>query len=64
MINLANCYTTSQASKILKLNPRSIAAYIQRGIIKAEKIGRDWFIDVSEVDRFQRERRKVGRPSK
>lgn len=29
-----------------------------------EKIGRDWFIDVSEVDRFQRERRKVGRPGK
>ena len=64
MININNFYTTSKAGKILKLKPRSIAVYIERGIIKAEKIGRDWFIDVSEVDRFQRERRKVGRPGK
>ena len=64
MVNLANCYTTSQASKILKIQPRSIAAYIERGLIKGEKIGRDWFIEKEEVERFQRERRPVGRPEK
>ena len=62
MIDLSKYYTTSQASKILKIQTRSIATYIGRGIIKANKIGRDYFIEKQEVERYQNERRKVGRP--
>ena len=64
MMDLSKYYTTSQASKILKIQTRSISTYIGRGMIKASKIGRDYFIEKQEVERFQRERRSVGRPEK
>ena len=64
MIDLTKCYTTTQAAKILKIKNRSVSSYISRGLIKGDKIGRDWFINISEIERFQRERRPVGRPEK
>jgi excisionase family DNA binding protein len=48
------------AAALLGLKPRSVRKFIERGMIKGEKRGRDWFITQEEVDRYNRERRKPG----
>lgn len=52
--------TVPQAATLLGLKPRSVRKFIERGMIKGEKRGRDWFISQEEVDRYNRERRKPG----
>lgn len=54
--------TVPQAAALLGLQPRSVRMFIERGMIKGEKRGRDWFITQEEVDRYNRERRKPGSP--
>lgn len=54
--------TTHEAAARLALSHESVRRYINRGLLKAEKRGRDWFIDAAEVERFKRERRTAGRP--
>ena len=44
--------TVPQAALLLKLAPRSVRMFIERGMIKGEKRGRDWFITQDEVDRY------------
>lgn len=61
---MANPLTTSEAADLLALDRRTILKYIERGLIQARKHGRDWQIDPDEVERYQRERRKPGRPKK
>lgn len=56
--------TTQQAADALNFTRATILKYIQRGLIEAHKFGRDWQIDSAEVERYQKERRKPGRPSK
>jgi excisionase family DNA binding protein len=55
-----NELTVPQAAALLGLKPRSVRKFIERGMIKGEKRGRDWFITQDEVDRYNRERRKPG----
>lgn len=57
-------YTTSQVAKMLGLQIDTITQYAKKGIIKAEKPGRDYIISQEAIDQFQRERRKSGRPPK
>jgi excisionase family DNA binding protein len=54
--------TTAEAADALDLDRRTVIAYIHRGLIQANKFGRDWQIDPAEVERYQKERRKPGRP--
>jgi excisionase family DNA binding protein len=61
---MVSLLTTQQAADALGLHRRTILKYIQRGLIQAVKFGRDWQIDPVEVERYQQERRKPGRPSK
>lgn len=56
-------YTTIEAATLLGIDPRSVRAFINRGLIAATKHGRDWLITQDEIDRYNRERRHVGRPS-
>jgi len=56
--------TTVEASVILGLQPKTVTRYIGHGLIAAEKKGRDYLIASDELERFQRERRKAGRPRK
>lgn len=56
--------TTHEAANRLGLTARSVARLIKRGALTATKRGRDYLIDEAEVDRYQRERRPVGRPQK
>lgn len=49
-------YTTKEASELLHYkNAASIKARINEGKIKAQKIGRDWFIPASEIKRIIQE---------
>lgn len=55
-----NDLTVPQAAALLGLSPSSVRHFINRGMIKGEKRGRDWFITQEEVDRYNRERRGPG----
>jgi hypothetical protein len=55
---------TSDAAEQLEMNKRSVARLCKRGIIRAEKRGRDYWIEPAEVERYGRERRPAHRPRK
>lgn len=52
--------TTTQAALKLGINPRSLQQLAQRGEIKAQKLGRDWYFDAEVVAAFRPPKR--GRP--
>lgn len=54
--------TTEQAATVLGLSLRTVQAHIKRGNLKAEKRGRDWWIEADEVERFRQTRRGRGKP--
>jgi excisionase family DNA binding protein len=54
--------TTTEAAALLGVQPKTVSRYIKRGLIKAEKRGRDYWITVAELDRFKAARRGRGRP--
>lgn len=54
--------TTPEAAALLGVQPKTVSKYIKRGLIKAERRGRDYFIAESELERFKIERRGRGRP--
>lgn len=56
--------TTREAADRLGLKPRSVVQFIKRGLIAAEKRGRDYLIEEAEVERYERERRPANRPRK
>jgi excisionase family DNA binding protein len=56
--------TTTEAAALLRVQPKTVSKYIKRGILQAEKRGRDYFIAESELERFKVERRGRGRPRK
>jgi excisionase family DNA binding protein len=58
----AGLLTTSQAAKRLEVNTSRIRQLIAAGRIKAIKQGRDWMIEASELDGY--ERGKSGRPKR
>lgn len=47
-----NLIGSIQAAEILKLTPKTIAEYCERGKLHAVKIGRFWGIPPSEIERF------------
>lgn len=56
--------TTNEAAGRLNLKPKTVTRYIIRGLIKAEKRGRDYWIEEDEIERYARTRREPGRPRK
>jgi excisionase family DNA binding protein len=54
--------TTTQAAEQLNIKRGTVIQYIERGLLKASKTGRDWFIRQSEVNRYSRKRKGPGRP--
>jgi excisionase family DNA binding protein len=59
---MVKTYTTAEAAQLLGIQRHSVTQLIQRGVICAEKRGRDYFIIHEELQRFLRERRGPGRP--
>lgn len=55
-------YTTPEAAALLGVQPNTVTHYIKRGLLKAKKRGRDYWIEQTEVERYQAERRTAGRP--
>jgi excisionase family DNA binding protein len=55
---------TQEAAMRLGVTTTRIATMIRFGIIKAQKIGRSWVIEESEVIRVQKLSRPPGRPPK
>ena len=51
--------TLTEAAAILGTSPDNLRAAIARGSLKAEKHGRDWWVQPAEVERYAREHRRV-----
>ena len=58
-----NLLTTTQAAARLRLKPRQIQNLISNGVLRADKIGRDWMIHAAGIDEAARNRPKPGRPA-
>lgn len=56
--------TTTEAAAILGVTRAWLWRLIKRGTIKAERRGRDWWIEQAEVDRYNAERKPAHRPVK
>lgn len=56
--------TTAEAAARLGIKPRSVAWLILNGRLSAERRGRDYAIEASEVERYARERRPQHRPAR
>ena len=52
--------TTSQAAVVLGIRYETVRQQIRAGRIKAVKMGRDWFIEQEELDRYRREHQQTG----
>jgi excisionase family DNA binding protein len=56
MIGAMKGYMTSkELAARLGITPSGVLMQIHRGVLTAEKIGRDWVITDEEADRYQRE---------
>lgn len=56
--------TTKQAAERLNVSDARIRQLIIEGDLKGEKVGRDNFIAIDEIKRFESLERKAGRPKK
>jgi excisionase family DNA binding protein len=54
--------TTRDAADRLGIKARSVVWAIKKGYIKAEIRGRDYWIEESEIERYEKERRPAHRP--
>lgn len=57
-------YTTSQAAKILRVTADTVKRYCNQSPprIKGEKIGREWLIPKSSIDKYMADESDNGRP--
>ena len=53
---------TAEVATRLGLTTGRVRTMIGKGIIKADKVGRDWLVDEAEVVRLKSSPRKRGRP--
>jgi excisionase family DNA binding protein len=58
---LARKLTIKEVARRLGRAPATVRAQIKRGKLKASKPARDWFIESSEVARYERENRRPHR---
>lgn len=56
--------STAEVAESLGISTRRVTKLIEDGILKAQKIGRSWFIDESSIEAFAKAPRKSGRPRK
>ena len=60
---MARLMTTNEAAASLGIQPQSVRALINRGVLPARRFGRDFVIDERELLRYKEHRRKPGRPA-
>lgn len=51
--------TLKEAAAQLGTSPDNLRARIARGTLKARKMGRDWFVEQREVDRYAAQNRRA-----
>jgi excisionase family DNA binding protein len=57
--------TTKDAAQRLGVKTTgAVRQFILEGRLKAEKRGRDWWIEEEEIERFKNLPRKIGKPKK
>ncbi|OAI54028.1 hypothetical protein AYO44_03865 [Planctomycetaceae bacterium SCGC AG-212-F19] len=56
--------STQQAAEALGVNDSRIRQLVRAGLLKAEKVGRDWLIPPAEVQRLKANPLPKGRPPK
>ena len=61
-ISLADYIACGKAARLLKLSPHTIRSYMTRGLIQGIKVGTNWLIPITEINRYREERQRVGRP--
>lgn len=54
--------STREAAEYLGMAENTVRQYLNRGIMRAVKIGPVWCVMRSECDRYDREKRAAGRP--
>jgi excisionase family DNA binding protein len=52
--------TTAEAAEITEYNLEYIRQMIRRGVIRAEKKGRDWWVDKDSIIEHQAEMKRLG----
>lgn len=62
-LNSGKTLTTSQAAQITGYTPDHLGLLIRRGSLKAEKVGRDWFIEPRSLYEYVKKKPKPGRKS-
>jgi len=60
--DLTKYVTTEQAAQMLGVLPTSINHLIYDSKLKAKKMGRDWFVFVPSLEKYQQTKSKRGRP--
>jgi excisionase family DNA binding protein len=57
-------YSCPEAAELLDLDADTVRRYCNSlpPRLRAQKVGRDWFIPKAEIDRYKKERRDPGRP--
>lgn len=50
---------TSQVAHYLKMHPKTIVSMVERGELKAYKVGRHWRYRKSDIDAFLEQRQNV-----
>jgi len=57
-------HTTKEAAQLLGVTPSNLRIQISVGRLKATKMGRDWFIEEAELERYRREHQQNGRSTR
>jgi excisionase family DNA binding protein len=50
--------TLKEAAASLGVTPDNLRGAIKRGTLKAQKMGRDWFVTPKEVERYRAEHKR------
>lgn len=52
LINNMKWYKAEELAEMLKLDPQTIRIYCRRGTLKAQKIGRLWYVSAANLQAF------------
>ena len=50
--------TLPMAAEILNMSATTLRIQAEKGVLRADKLGRDWVVYASEVERYQKEHRR------
>jgi len=51
--------TLKEAAESLGTTPDNLRGAIARGAMKAQKLGRDWFVTPKEVEKYRKDHRRA-----